>query len=100
MIIDQVTATATATSLKTLLEDIGHIFPNDNDSCTEVIAQIDPAEADTVEIRSAGTIVAGFTLTNDTPASLSIPVVRVRDIYLKASSGTVPVNVFVGQRGA
>ena len=49
MLTDKVTATTTATDLKSLLETAGVTFPSSgNDKCTGVILQLDPAKPDIV----------------------------------------------------
>lgn len=100
MITDQVTATTTATDLKTLLETAGYIFPpSGNDKCNGVILQIDPDEATNfVTILSEGQT-AGLALVNDgvQPSTLSFKVDHVSRVYLLASDATVAVNVLVEQ---
>lgn len=93
-----VTATATATSLKDLMETGGHTFPNDNDSCKGLILQIDPATAaPTVTIMSEDET-DGIALSTDIsvgPPSISFMEYRLRNVYLKTSTGSIDVKVLV-----
>ena len=101
MFTEIVTATDTETDLKTLMEDAGHTFPNDNDTCVGLIIQIDPDTTDTVDVMSEGQT-EGITLTTDStvgPPSISYNEFRVRNTYLKASAAAVTVKVLVEQLG-
>jgi len=96
-----VTATDTATDLKTLMEAGGSVFPSDNDSCTSLIIQLDPDSSETVDVMSEGET-AGITLTNATtgPASASFDEFKIRNVYLLGSAASVSVKVLVSQKGA
>lgn len=93
-----VTTTTTSTSLKDLMETAGHVFPNDNDTCKGLILQIDPAtEAPTVTIMSVDET-DGIALSTDAavgPPALSFIEYRLRNVFLKASVGTIDVKVLV-----
>ena len=100
MITSKVTATTTATDLKTLLETAGYTFPTSgNDKCSGVVLQLDPDETDnSVMILSVGAT-EGPSLINDVtfaqPSTIALPTDKVSRIYLKASAGTPAVYVVV-----
>lgn len=96
--IKSVLAQTEAIDLKTLMEAAGHSFPNDNDTCTGLIIQIDPESNATVEVLSSGET-EGFALTAEGVPSVSFRDFRVRNTYLKASIADTRVNVLVEQIG-
>lgn len=104
MFTKSVLAGTSAKNLKELMETAGVVFPNDNDSCTGLILQLDPklltdpAYGDTVDIMSAGET-EGITLTQDQPTSISFQEYELKNVYLKASAASVKVKCLVEQRG-
>ena len=100
MITETVTATTTATDLKTLMETAGHTFSSsDNDTCNGIILQLDPTEeTNSVLILSEGKT-AGIALVGDgvQPNTIAFKVDQIKRVYLKASAPTVAVNVLVEQ---
>ena len=98
MFTKSVLAGTSAKNLKELMETAGVVFPNDNDSCTGLILQLDPASAETVDIMSAGET-EGITLTQDQPTSISFQEYELKNVYLKASAAGVKVKCLVEQRG-
>ena len=100
MITETITATTTATDLKTLMETAGHTFSSSgNDNCSGIILQLDPAEATNyATVLSAGKT-EGMALVNDgtQPTTIAFRVDQVRRVYLLASASTVAVNVLIEQ---
>ncbi len=102
MIIKTIEVGTTKTTLKTLLETAGVVFPNDNDTCTKVSLQINADTAETVVVTCAEYPTdEGWTLSNDVmvgPAFLSYTDRHIANTILSASSDTTKVAVLIEQK--